>query len=68
MSESIASNIIKALRNGTVPAEGTEKIAVGIEQELEQIESQLNDIQNGKTDFKFVIGDYGSGKTFLVLP
>lgn len=65
MSESVESNIIKALRNGTVPAEGNEKIAVGIEQELEQIESQLNDVQSGKTDFKFIIGDYGSGKTFF---
>lgn len=65
MSESVTSNIIKALRNGTVPAEGTEKIAVGIERELEQIESQLNDVQSGRTDFKFVIGDYGSGKTFF---
>lgn len=65
MSDSVESNIIKALRNGTVPAEGTEKIAVGIEQELEQIESQLDDVQGGKTDFKFIIGDYGSGKTFF---
>lgn len=65
MNESIESNIIKALRNGTVPAEGTEKIAVGIEQELEQIESQINEVQSGKTDFKFIIGDYGSGKTFF---
>jgi hypothetical protein len=65
MSDSISSNIIKALRNGTVPAEGTEKIAVGIEKELEQIASQLKDVQNGKTDFKFVIGGYGSGKTFF---
>jgi P-loop Domain of unknown function (DUF2791) len=65
MSESISSNIIKALRNGTVPAEGTEKISVGIEQELEQIESQIYEVQNGKSDFKFIIGDYGSGKTFF---
>src|SRR5690625_4901848 len=65
MSESVESNIIKALRNGTVPAEGTDKIAVGIDQELEQIESQVNEVQSGKTDFKFIIGDYGSGKTFF---
>ncbi|MFY3791454.1 BREX system ATP-binding protein BrxD [Ureibacillus sp. MALMAid1270] len=65
MSESVTSNIIKALRNGTVPAEGTEKIAVGIDKELEQIESQINEVHSGRTDFKFVIGDYGSGKTFF---
>ncbi|BCB35582.1 BREX system ATP-binding protein BrxD [Bacillus cereus] len=65
MSESVSSNIIKALRNGTVPAEGTEKIAVGIEKEMDQIETQINNVQGGKSDFKFVIGDYGSGKTFF---
>ncbi|MFS0876092.1 BREX system ATP-binding protein BrxD [Solibacillus isronensis] len=65
MSEAILNNIIKALRNGTVPAEGTEKIAVGIDNELEQINSQLDEVLNGKTDFKFIIGDYGSGKTFF---
>lgn len=58
-------NIIDSLRNGTVPAEGTENIAVGIDEELTEIENQLELTKNNKSSFKFVIGDYGSGKTFF---
>ncbi len=60
-----AEEVIKALRHGTVPYEGTELIAVGIDKELEEIKSQLNRVKEGKSDFKFIIGDYGSGKTFF---
>lgn len=58
-------NIIDALRNGTVPSEGTENIAVGIDDELEELNSQLDRVKNDKGAFKFIIGDYGSGKTFF---
>lgn len=61
----VLRDIIDSLRNGTVPAEGTEKIAVGIDDELEEISEQLDKVQKGKSSFKFVIGDYGSGKTFF---
>ena len=58
-------NIIKALRNGTVPNKGTNELAVGIENELNEAFEQINDVKNKKTAFKFIVGDYGSGKTFL---
>lgn len=61
----ISSEVIKALRNGTVPLEGTELIAVGIDKELNEIENQLEKVKSGSSDFKFIIGDYGSGKTFF---
>ena len=61
----ISSEVIKALRNGTVPLEGTELIAVGIDKELNEIENQLDKVKSGSSDFKFIIGDYGSGKTFF---
>jgi hypothetical protein len=64
MSE-VLKDIINALRNGTVPAEGTEYIAVGIDEELKEIESQLEYVRKDKSAFKFIIGDYGSGKTFF---
>jgi dienelactone hydrolase len=64
MSE-VLKDIINALRNGTVPAEGTEYIAVGIDDELKEIESQLEYVRKDKSAFKFIIGDYGSGKTFF---
>lgn len=65
LNNEVFLDIINALRNGTVPAEGTSYFAVGIDKELEQIEEQLNYIKNEKTAFKFIIGDYGSGKTFF---
>jgi len=49
MSE-VLKDIINALRNGTVPAEGTEYIAVGIDDELKEIESQLEYVRKDKSD------------------
>ncbi|MGI6647489.1 MAG: BREX system ATP-binding protein BrxD [Bacillota bacterium] len=65
MKKEILKDIIDSLRNGTVPAEGTGNIAVGIDDEMAEIAEQLNNVRNGKSSFKFVIGDYGSGKTFF---
>lgn len=61
----ILKDIVDSLRNGTVPSGGTENIAVGIDDELEEIAEQFDKVQKGKSSFKFVIGDYGSGKTFF---
>ncbi|QSZ66606.1 BREX system ATP-binding protein BrxD [Methanofollis aquaemaris] len=58
--------IINALRRGTVPAAGLERLAVGLEVEGRVIGGQLDYIASGGADIKFVRGDYGSGKTFLV--
>lgn len=63
--EEVLKGIIDSLRNGTVPSEGTENIAVGIDDELEEINGQLDKVKNDKSAFKFIIGDYGSGKTFF---
>jgi len=58
-------NIINALRRGTVPAGGLERIAVGLEIEEGVIAKQLDYVAQGGGDLKFIRGDYGSGKTFL---
>jgi hypothetical protein len=59
-------NIINALRRGTVPASGLERIAVGLEMEEGVIGNQLDYVGKSGGDVKFIRGDYGSGKTFLV--
>lgn len=61
----ILNSLIDSLRNGTVPSEGTENISVGIDDELEEINGQLDKVKADKGAFKFIIGDYGSGKTFF---
>jgi hypothetical protein len=59
-------NIMNALRRGTVPAGGLERIAVGLEIEEGVIGRQLDYVAQGGGDTKFIRGEYGSGKTFLV--
>jgi adenosylhomocysteinase len=59
-------NIINALRRGTVPAGGLERIAVGLDIEESVIGRQLDYVSQGGGDTKFIRGEYGSGKTFLV--
>ncbi len=59
-------NIINALRRGTVPAGGLERIAVGLDIEEGVIGKQLDYVAQGGGDEKFVRGEYGSGKTFLI--
>ncbi|MDG6249906.1 BREX system ATP-binding protein BrxD [Methanocalculus sp.] len=58
--------IINALRRGTVPAEGLERLAVGIATEEHVIADQLQYVAAGRSDLKFFRGDFGSGKTFLI--
>jgi adenosylhomocysteinase len=62
----LSINIINALRRGTVPAGGLERIAVGLEVEEGVIGKQLDYVAKGGGDLKFIRGEYGSGKTFLV--
>lgn len=59
-------NIINALRRGTVPASGLERIAVGLDIEESVISRQLDYVAQSGGDLKFIRGEYGSGKTFLV--
>lgn len=58
--------IVNALRRGTVPASGLERLAVGLAVEERVIGGQLDYTASGGADVKFVRGEYGSGKTFLV--
>jgi adenosylhomocysteinase len=62
--ESIA--IINALRRGTVPAQGLGRFLVGLEVEEQVISGQLDLAARGGADIKFIRGEYGSGKTFLI--
>lgn len=59
-------SVINSLRRGTVPQSGLSRLAVGLETEEKVITSQLNFVSAGRCDCKFVRGEYGSGKTFLI--
>jgi hypothetical protein len=57
---------VQALRSGVVPRIGQQHIQVGRLNEVRALLSDINAIADGGTSFRFVIGDYGSGKTFFI--
>lgn len=57
--------VIDALRRGTVPANGLDLLAVGLERFTDAVEADLDTVAGGGAVFKAVRGDYGSGKTFF---
>ncbi len=58
--------ILNSLSAGVVPHIGLEYIAVGRKREVETILRDLESIENGGGAFRFVVGQYGSGKSFLL--
>lgn len=58
--------IIKALRAGVVPRLGLQHLRVGRAEEIKAIIHDLDQIQEGEATIRFVVGAYGSGKTFLL--
>lgn len=58
--------IIQSLRSGLVPRSGLQHIQVGRVNEVKSFVADIDNIVNGGTAFRFVIGEYGSGKTFFL--
>ena len=56
--------VIDALRRGTVPANGLDLLAVGLERFNGAIEEELETVAGGAAVVKAVRGEYGTGKTF----
>jgi len=62
----IASILINALKGGVVPRVGLEYITVGRAQEIAAILHDIDLIADGGASFRFIVGKYGSGKSFLL--
>ena len=58
------TEIISALRQGTVPARGLGLFATGLEPLVKQVLSELEHVGRGHGASKWLRGDYGAGKTF----
>lgn len=58
--------IIRALRAGVVPKTGLRHILVNRQQEIKQIKSDFSKVADGSATMRFIIGDYGAGKTFFL--
>ncbi|WP_300433955.1 ATP-binding protein [Christiangramia sp.] len=58
--------IINSLSGGVVPRIGVQHITVGRKPEIEAFTSALDDVKEGHSMCKFWIGDFGSGKSFML--
>ena len=58
------SDIIDALRRGTVPNRSLDVFATGLERFEGAFAAELDRVAGGSAGFKCIRGDYGTGKTF----
>lgn len=58
--------LLQSLRAGVVPRAGQQHIQVGRAKELQALVQDLSRIGDGGSAIRFVIGEYGSGKTFFL--
>ena len=62
----IAQAILNSLKGGVVPRIGLPYIAVGRKNEIEALLHDVDIIAEGGASFRFIVGRYGSGKSFLI--
>ncbi|MDO5119276.1 MAG: ATP-binding protein [Coriobacteriales bacterium] len=62
----IAAVIINSLKGGVVPRVGLPYITVGREAEIRALLHDLDLVADGGASFRFLVGRYGSGKSFLL--
>lgn len=60
------NTIVQALRAGVVPKLGLQHIQVGRVREIEELVRDVDRISDGGAAIRFVVGEYGSGKTFFL--
>lgn len=62
----IAQVILNSLKGGVVPRIGLPYITVGRKNEIEALLHDVEIISGGGASFRFIVGRYGSGKSFLI--
>lgn len=62
----IAQVIVNSLKGGVVPRVGLPYITVGRETEIDALLHDVEIIADGGASFRFIVGKYGSGKSFLL--
>ena len=62
----IAQTVIGSLKGGVVPRIGLPYITVGRKSEIEALLHDVDIITEGGASFRFIVGRYGSGKSFLI--
>ena len=62
----IAQTLMNALKGGVVPRVGLPYITVGRKAEIDALLHDVDIISDGGASFRFIVGKYGSGKSFLL--
>ena len=62
----IAQTLINSLKGGVVPRTGLPYITVGRKNEIEALLHDVDIVSEGGASFRFIVGKYGSGKSFLL--
>ena len=62
----IAQTVLNALKGGVVPRVGLPYVTVGRKSEIEALLHDVDIIAEGGASFRFIVGRYGSGKSFLL--
>ena len=62
----IAQTLINSLKGGVVPRVGLQYITVGRGPEIDALLRDVDIIADGGASFRFIMGKYGSGKSFLL--
>ncbi|AEG40884.1 ATP-binding protein [Lactobacillus kefiranofaciens] len=62
----IAQTVLNSLKGGVVPRIGLPYITVGRKEEIQALLHDVEIIQAGGASFRFIVGRYGSGKSFLL--
>lgn len=62
----IAQSLINSLKGGVVPRVGLSYVTVGRRQEIDALLHDADIIADGGASFRFIVGKYGSGKSFLL--
>ncbi|MCL2814816.1 MAG: ATP-binding protein [Oscillospiraceae bacterium] len=62
----ISTALLNSITSGVTPRLGIEHIAVGRKREIETLLGDLENVGQGGSVFRFIVGRYGSGKSFLL--
>ncbi len=62
----ILGTLLSSLSGGVVPRVGAPYIAIGRREEIDALATSLDRVADGEGAMKFIIGRYGSGKSFLI--
>ena len=62
----IAQTLMNSLKGGVVPRIGLQYVTVGRNQEIDALLRDVEIIADGGASFRFIVGKYGSGKSFLL--